>query len=145
MINHRGNMWNVFNKADYFICTGNSCIKTNNSLVMGIGMAKEFRDKFTSFDELCGASINLICGHLGFYGFLKFDKLGIFQVKYHFLDNAEIKIIQRGVRILRKFALSCPSKQIHMNYPGIGYGRLSKKIVAPKLRFLPDNVHIWRY
>ncbi len=156
MIIHQGNMWDFYDDADYFIFTGNSYIKTNGALVMGRGMAKQVRDKFLDIDKVIGSVISMTSGHLGFYG-LRFAgvtltesscrsyKIGVFQVKKHFKDKATTDIIKASMTVLKRFADSCNTQQIHMNYPGIGFGCLTKKVVYPIIEKLPDSVHIWTF
>ena len=144
MKTHKGNMWNIYDKADYFVFTGNSFITNNGALVMGRGMAKQVLDKFPGIDILIGQLILKECGvRMRNYGFIHSGKIGVFQVKRHYTSKARIFLIRYSIKILCCFAKQHKSKQIHMNYPGIGYGRLTKKEVYPIIKQLPDNVHIW--
>lgn len=145
MIEHTGNMWDIYKEADYFIFTGNSYIKQNGALVMGRGMAKEVRDKFPGIDKLIGSKIRESCEQIEFYGLIVDEKIGVFQVKYHYDEESLLTLIQCSVSCLKQFAKKHLDKQIHMNYPGIGFGGLTKKEVAPLLKCLSNNVHIWSF
>lgn len=35
--------------------------------------------------------------------------------------------------------------EIHMPYPGIGHGGMSKERVEPLIIELPDMIHVWTY
>jgi hypothetical protein len=38
-----------------------------------------------------------------------------------------------------------PDASVHLNYPGIGNGRLRREDVLPIIALLPDQVTIWEY
>lgn len=148
MISHTGNMWSIYDNTDYFIFTGNSYIKNNGELVMGRGMAKQVADRFLFTPKLIGDVIKSLCDHLRFYGFATIVTapiIGVFQVKKHYKMSAELSIIEKSVSKLKVFADKYSDKRFDMNYPGIGYGGLCKRDVAPLLERLPDNVHIWSF
>lgn len=70
---------------------------------------------------------------------------GIFQVKEHFRQEASLELIRRSASVLADYARQHPDMAIRMNYPGIGYGGLTKQKVKPLLERLPDNITIcWR-
>jgi len=72
------------------------------------------------------------------------DKIGfgIFQVKVHFRNRAELELIRRSASILCDYANQNLNTQIRMNYPGIGAGRLPMHDIEPLLEILPENVTI---
>ena len=143
---HKGNMWKVYKEADYFVFTGNSFIKTNHALIMGRGMAKQVRDRIPGIDIRIGKHIlKKYTQNMSRYGFMCCGKICVFQVKQHYIGYADESLIEQSVELLCIFANKHPSKQIHMNYPGIGCGGLTEKIVFPIIKHLPDNVHIWKY
>lgn len=67
---------------------------------------------------------------------------GIFQVKVHFRQRAELELIYRSGELLKDYCYHNPDTQIRMNYPGIGCGHLPRAKVEPVLAYLPDNVTI---
>lgn len=140
---HTGNMWDIYEEADCFVFTGNSFVKTNGCLVMGRGMARQVLDKFPGIDRRICSKILDECCHLGTYGFVFDEKIGVFQVKYHFKEKADVRLIRYSVKCLVAYTSKYPDKQIHMNYPGIGNGGLPKCVVKPLIVCLPDNVHVW--
>lgn len=127
--------------CDYFLFTGNSYIKNNGALVMGRGLARSIRDRIPGIDLTIG---NLI-DHMSTYGIVFANELGVFQVKHHFKDSASLKLVEYSTHMLRDFALKRPDKEIYMNFPAIGYGRLNIEHVMPIIECLPDNVNIWRF
>lgn len=143
-----GNMWDAWEEADLFLITTNSTIKKNGALVMGAGIAKEARDMFPGLDLTAGQRIKDKCGNLGLYYLLISDdwpnkKLGLFQVKTHYSNKADIEIIRESTWQLAQWATHFTDIQIHLNYPGIGNGGLSKSQIEPIIITLPDNVTIW--
>lgn len=139
-----GNMWVfAYEKAAYFIFTGNSVIKNNGALVMGSGMAKQVRDRIPGIDLLLGKSITQRNKQLRVYGFVHNRKIGVFQTKIHYNEKSSDWIITQSTESLCTFARHHKDKKIHMNYPGIGLGGLTKEVVLPIIKQLPDNVYVW--
>lgn len=143
-----GDMWSVWNESDLFLITTNSTIKSDGSLVMGAGIAKEARDRFPGLDLIAGNLINKTCGNLGTYHLLLSPdwpnkKLGLFQVKLHYSSNADLKLIQGSVDKLTELALQYKGAKINMNYPGIGNGGLARSKVEKIIMTLPDNITVW--
>ena len=142
---HKGNMWSVYKEADYFVFTGNSFIKNNGALVMGRGMAKQVRNKIPGIDIRIGSRILKKCLHLRTYGFVHSGRIGVFQVKQHYYETASLAIVEYSTTCLISFAIKHKNKHIHINYPGVGCGGLTKKQILPIIEYLPNNVHIWTY
>lgn len=149
MIERIGNMWDVFEEADLWLFTGNSYITRDGRLVMGKGIAKQVLDKFPGVDGYFGG----IIPHLGKYGVERCMipnvypyQLGVFQVKTNFKYAATPDLIRLSCQVLVGAHIRHhPNMVVHMNYPGIGNGRLSIETVRPIISILPDNVHVWRY
>jgi hypothetical protein len=145
----RGNMWSAWNQADLFLITTNSIIKKNGALVMGAGIARQARDRFPGIDLALGGHIHLKRGGSGsLYGLIvspkwPHAKLGAFQVKYHWKDRADTEIIQFSVECLLEWLEHFPDAKVHLNFPGIGNGKLSPEEVMPLIEALPDNVTVW--
>lgn len=148
MILRQGNMWDAWDKADLFLITANSAIKDDGSLVMGAGIARQARDRFSGLDKALGARIQEICGNHGVYHLLISEnwpkaKLGLFQTKRSPSYRSTTDIIEPGTMALKWWAALHHDKEIHLNYPGIGLGGMTKDIVYPIIKWLPDNVFIW--
>ena len=67
---------------------------------------------------------------------------GIFQVKVHFTQRADLSLIHRSASMLTLYCHRHPETQVRMNYPGIGAGRLPRAKIEPLLTDLPDTVTI---
>jgi len=139
-----GDMWSVFDEVDYFIVTTNAIVKNNGALVMGAGIAKQMRDRFPGIDLEIGAAIGK-AGSGGTYGLLLGNKVGAFQVKYHFKSMANLGLISLSAEQLKDEARANPDKTYALNYPGIGNGGLRPWMVEGILEDLPDNIQIWTY
>lgn len=158
-----GNMWESWGKPwSLFLVTTNASIRRDGRLVMGRGIAKQLNDKDRAWARLLGARIEevnkkhedyglaILTDHeirkqLGTYKAFPHFSVGAFQVKRHYRDAAEPKLIELAVKQLRELCLSEPNLTVNLNYPGIGFGRLSEAVVAPLLKPLPPKVHVWRF
>lgn len=143
-----GNMWDAYDDADLFLITTNSMVKSSGALVMGAGIAKEAKEKFPGIEFTLGNEILKTCGQLGKYCLLispqwPDKKLGCFQVKYHWKDNADIDLIADTSERLFYFLEAYDVKNCHLNFPGIGNGRLDRELVLNVLIPLGNNVTIW--
>ena len=122
-----GDMFSVFDKVDHFIITTNAIVKKDGALVMGRGIAKTCRDRWSGLDKALGTVVMEQANPS--YGCIIGKKLGIFQVKHHWKANAHLRLILESTEMLREHALIHPNRTYALNYPGIGHGRLSKKAV----------------
>lgn len=125
--------------------TGNSVIKQNGANVMGRGAAKQIRDTYPGIDQIFGNLISKAENPNVIWTAIKPQQwLGWFKVKHHWMEEASLELIQASTTNLRILAETRPQYTFHMNYPGIGNGKLSVKDVEPILSTLPDNVWIYR-
>ncbi len=146
-----GNMWDVWDDADLFLITTNSFIRKNSQLTMGRGMAFDaaLRDKQMAL--YFGRELKKADMHLKVYGLFipslwPHRREGAFQTKLHWQDRADTDIIIESTRQLFVWAETHNGdspKNIHLNFPGIGYGGLDRKKVLPIVEILPNNVTIW--
>lgn len=143
----KGDMWSVMDKVDIFCFTANTTIKKDGSLVMGRGMALQVKRRFPGIDFSVGKIIANQPARQH-YGFIVVPwpgaDIGVFQVKHHFKNKADISLIKGACVSLFEYLLDEPST-VALNFPGIGNGGLSKDLVMPILTFLPDCVEIWEY
>ena len=143
-----GNMFEIASKSDIVIATGNASIKKNGELVMGRGAALEMKTRCPWSAKVFGGMIKEVptpYGGFPKYGVIMSSGYGIYQVKYHFKDKADLHLIQFSAFVLEDRANNFPEYNFHLNYPGIGYGGRTKEEVEPLLERLPDNVTIWEF
>jgi len=161
-----GDMWETYEDADLFLITTNSTLRKDGALVIGQGIAWQAKERFPGLDLALGRQIQTTCGSpsvslracaersevtgLGEYGLLisprwPAAKLGAFQVKRHYSQPASLELIQRSTATLCVWCAEHPDAGVHLNFPGVGYGRLRREEVLPIIIQLPDQVTIWEY
>ena len=145
-----GNMFDT--AADRYLVTANSTLDKNGRLVMGRGAALTARKLNPALPAVFGRELrtkfpdqNLWRGNLlvSPFGLIMAANFGAFQVKFDWEQRALLGLIQFSVERLCDYCQAHPEEQISLNYPGIGYGKLTKELVAPLLAPLPEQVTIW--
>ena len=140
-----GNMWEMLGQVDWFCITTNAIVKNNGALVMGAGIAKQVRDYQQGIDKICGDVVRQHAVH-NLYGFIEaMPGLGLFQVKQHFKDKADLGIIRHSVVKMQEHIKNHPGDLYALNFPGIGNGKLQYDEVKPIIDALPDNVTVWTF
>ena len=167
----REELWRHPGFPGMIVVTTNATIRYAGSLVMGCGAALQAVKRIPGIDMECGQAVKAaidrsvlnyqLAGEpapsqyawAGYYFLaVRHPKpkemkvgFGIFQVKVHYSQRAELELIRRSTSMLDKYARHHSGTQIRMNYPGIGAGRLPRGKIEPLLKKLPDNVTIcWR-
>lgn len=156
IVHNYGNMWDAYDRASLMLVTTNSYIARKGNLVMGAGAARQARDKFPGIDYAYGEHITKKFGQLALYGVvtpgevgLK-NKVGIFQVKMHYKEDADPVVIATSAATLTLLLRSRSEygRSLHMNFPGIGYGNMEPLHVLSLLdKYLKVDVpvNLWRY
>lgn len=129
---------------DVYLFTGNAMVRNDGACVMGRGAAKVVRDRWPGVDFALGYMINESKQSLHWVRINDNQHIGWFKVKEHWANDADPDLIRASVTALTKIALGRPAIIFHMNYPGVGNGRLDQTVVEPLLSSLPDNVVIYR-
>lgn len=148
MILRKGNFMDHLSEYDLVLFTANSIIKTNGRLVMGAGIAKDFRDTFKDLDKYLGQRIkhksefNLYVEWEEMY---KNPMIGAFQTKINYKSPSNLELISRSVDKLIDYAKHRPNFKIGLTFPGIHHGKMRREDVMPILINLPNNVEIWEY
>ena len=124
------------------IVTASSFLTSEGKLFMGRGLARDLKIKVPGIDKIFGSMILENGGHAGRYGFLNYERWGIFQVRYRFNDKADVELIAFGMERVKDFAQET-NFIIHLEYPGIAEGDFSKEEMGPIVATLPGNVYIW--
>lgn len=141
-------MWCAYEWAHHFFITANSFIKTNGCAVLGRGIAKEAITRHCDLPLMAGRHIKHACGHLGTYSCMAnvFDKIGMFQVKYNWQDDADLDLIKGSVdKLAAALDHNSDITRVCLNFPGIGNGKLDYHDVLPIIQSLPDTVHVWTF
>lgn len=130
---------------DVYLFTGNPVIKQNGAIVMGRGAAKQVRDRWPGLDQIFGQLIhehpdrNVISVVIG-----EEQVIGWFKVKDHWAEPAKLSLISDSCQSLTAMAVTSPDLTFHLNFPGVGNGRLTEEEVLPVLETMPDNVIVYR-
>jgi len=130
---------------DVYLFTGNNVVKNDGAVVMGRGAAKQCRDIYPGIDVAIGNMIRSYPLSPVVWVMINPKQcLGWFQVKKDWQAPAELPLIARSVKALSEVADNHPENTFHMNYPGIGNGKLNQQMVEPLVINLPDNVVLYR-
>jgi hypothetical protein len=143
-------LWTGWGRAEKTIwcVTTNGTLRKNGSVVMGRGAALELVRLVPGVDREFGEMIVQgkypKIGTFWNYGIIFHPDrpLGILQVKLFWGDPAELILIAKAMHLLGVAARQNKTILFRVNYPGIGYGQLTKEQVASHLVGLPDNVTI---
>jgi hypothetical protein len=152
-------------RAELVLVTTNAMVRSNGSLVMGRGAAKELVDRFPRIDRDFGSILRMsslvgktygvmilgknfslrVLDDPGHPGSIFHCKFGVFQVKYHWKDKASLNLIHNSVERLCELidGNSAHNYRISLNFPGIENGKLTREQVMPYIEKLPDNVTVW--
>lgn len=146
----RGDMLSNIPVGALVFITTNAYIRRDGCLVMGRGAAAQAARLWTELPKLAGNVVT----HMKRYG-CRFVcgihddiHLGIFQVKYHFKDQADLSLIEWSCQDLREKALANPERTVRLNFPGIGWGGRTVGAVKPILeKYFSDvpNVEVWTF
>lgn len=144
-----GDIWSQYNKDGSIIFVTTCGVLTRTGLVMGAGIALEARQREPmlpihfklAIHEKHGC-IDLGVAHYGLL-FKPEWEIGAFQTKYHFKSDSSLELIKDSTKQLKELAEFYPDSQFHLNFPGIGFGRLNPNDIKPILSILPNNVTIW--
>ena len=142
MILRKGNLLKRLTEYDCNFITTNSCVKWDGELVMGTGYALQIAKLHTGLPLIFGGMIEQFPEE---YHLLRAGDFGAFQVKRHYASPAVIALIKQSAHELKEYANMQSESLFSLNFPGIGFGGLSREVVLPILQQLPDNVHVWEY
>jgi hypothetical protein len=141
---------NMFENSDnhILVVTVNSCIKSDGTLTMGKGAAKQLADKFPGIAAEAARHIN----HMDLFGFKMIEYAGryhgLFQTKTDWRQPSTMSLIITATEMLRDNASVRPDGMpLRLNFPGIGCGDLAHRRgeILEIISMLPDNVEVWEY
>ncbi len=121
-------------------------------LAMGAGAALEAHQRYPGLPLAAGVHLRHVVGFRpGLYGVLPRygwavvpePRIGLFQTKYHYRQNSDTKLIKFSVLRLSRWLRANLAEVVALNFPGIGYGRLTREVVLPLLEPLPERVYIY--
>lgn len=138
-----------------FLFTACNVVRNDGKLTMGKGCAAQVKELFPDIDLQLGQALTEMglagnqqeqpAYHLLVHPEWPKCKIGAFQTKYHFCQKSDLGLIQGSINALIAWSAAHPDVTIHLPFPGIGRGQLTKKEVLPILSSLPSAVTIWDY
>lgn len=144
-------------KYQAVVCTINQIVMANGKLVLGGGIAREFRDNFPGIDREWGARISrdlmnkgnptwgdlLILTHVDEIPKNKYSHLFQWYVglptKRDFKDDSPEELVIKSCKGLKYIADSLGWENVLLTRPGCGLGGLEWKNVKKKILFLDDR------
>ena len=156
MIEITGDFWDHAQDYDVLVVPTNGVLTKDNKLVMGAGLAKRFRDKFSGIDHCFGTELAMEQAFAGteylklnnvhYYGMLSRNtnnssdlsgkEIVALQTKGHWKDESDYGLVFWSVGKLHK---QYTSKKVLMTRPGCGLGGLGWSKVREMISFLGDN------
>lgn len=134
----------LLHSADSVCFTSNGITKKDGTLVMGAGVAKQFRDCFVGIDQRAGTLVKQygnIC-QIVQSTYIGGTPLNIltFPTKYHWKDPSSLKLIEQSAFELIKLTNQYGWKLVFLPAPGVGLGGLDfNKEVKPMLEKIFDQ------
>lgn len=142
----------VLKIADAICFTSNGIVKANGELVMGAGIAKQFRDRWELIAERFGALVQSYGNHVHFLKFMdppsgadginyRMIWIASFPTKHHWKNSSDLKLIERSAYEIVEHLKIAPSiKTIYLPRPGVGLGGLNwENEVRPTLEYILDD------
>lgn len=125
--------------------TGNPIITKEGRVVMGRGAAREVRDIYKDIDKELAKLIKKKPKKSLHFVKTRNGWIGWFKVKNHWSEDADLRLIKKSTKALIKIALKelNSGNTVHLNFPGVGNGKLTLEEVLPTICKLPDNVYVY--
>jgi len=137
-----GDFWGLAEQdgVDAIVCTLNTVLKKDGTLVMGAGIAQQFAERMAWLPDRWGIRTKLMVEryHSKTYPFVERDEgrhiVGI-HTKLDWKEPSPLWLIERSIKQLYIIANSLDWKSILMTKPGCGYGSLSwERQVRPLIK-----------
>lgn len=119
-------------KADLIVCTTNLQIKKNGCLVMGAGIAKQFRNRYPGIDAYFGETLEKLNPGIRLVNeprlmiyFADDFKVMAMATKWHWKYPSKLKFVKSSLEELLNFVDNSDMKTIVMPRPGCGNGGLN--------------------
>ena len=154
MIEITGYYWDEAKKDvpryDAFVCTTNKMVKRNGRLVMGAGIARDFRDRFRDIDLNWGSRLARGIHDNGFMvtqinislGGARNVALVAFPTKEHWKNDSMIDLIKFSALTLQNIANIMGWSHVLMTRPGCAMGGLDWSWVRTEISFLDNRFKV---
>ena len=116
-------------------------------LVMGGGIAKEVKLAFPNIDARIAQEL-LARGYKSGDDFHWLPNkpnglVAVLQTKRSYADPSPLPLVRESLRALYKWMQANGEYTVHLNYPAIGLGGLSKSDIQPMLNHFDDRLVVW--
>ena len=136
----KGDLWSYDGRKGFILLiTTNGFIKKDGTGVMGAGVAKQAAERYPDLPRLLGQALrdrgNIVTP-------LTFNIMA-FPVKHEWMNDADLKLIRRSTKQLKKLADSHTNSKFILPRPGCGNGHRDWETeIKPIVEILPDNVFV---
>ena len=129
MIEVTGNFWDYAESGIYaLVVTTNGVVKKDGSLIMGAGIAKDFRDLFPDLDSELGDKVARIGNRPHWVNLSGCDIISL-PTKKNWKDDSSYTLIMNGAVTIRDWADQYPDMKWLCTRPGCGNGNLKWDVV----------------
>lgn len=133
----------LMESVDAICFTSNGFLKSNDALVMGAGVARQFKNRFPSIDFVAGKSLKKegnICRIITSFVFKHTLNIVAFPTKHDWRGPSDIELINKSAIELVKLADKHNWKRVALPAPGVGLGGLDFNTeVKPLLETILDD------
>lgn len=139
MIIKKQDIFDTANQFDAICVTTNGIITKTQALVMGAGVAKQFKLNYPGIEYELGKKVKTY-GNIPFLVYKNRQAIISFPTKNHWKDKSELDLIEASAKALVKITSSRYWTKVALPAPGVGKGGLSwKKDVEPLLSKILDD------
>ena len=137
----------IFNQpdADAICFTSNGIVKSNGELVMGAGIAWEFRDRWPILAKFYGSYVKRFGNHVACIqvpvdrAMKRHVTICSFPTKDNWRDKSKLPLIEQSARELTKITTEHKWRRVYLTRPGCGWGGLTWEDVQPRIASLLDD------
>ena len=145
-----GDFWKEANRIsenyEGIVCTTNAIVKSDGRLVMGAGIAKQFKERYEDIDlewglrtEICGPQVFVTPRKVSLNGKEQTKYLIALPTKHNWKEKSKENYIIHYCRQLRVVIGAVNINKILMTPPGCGLGGLHWPDIRPKLEGILDG------
>jgi O-acetyl-ADP-ribose deacetylase (regulator of RNase III) len=131
--------WEVYKEYDAIVCPTNGVVKKNGELVMGGGLAKQFKDRFPYIPLVWGQKVQEHGNHVYIYKQDDLPDLFSFPSKQHWREMSNIRLIERSAYELTEWVNKVEYESVLVPKIGCGLGGLTWGEVKPVLERYLDG------
>lgn len=137
----------VLKDADAICFTSNGIVKASGELVMGAGVAKQFKEKFGVVIATNAGTLVKRNGNICQWVAIHFAKhpahIVAFPTKYHWKDPSDLELVKKSAKELMALVDKLGWTKVYLPRPGTGLGNLQWSVVKSELeKILDDRVII---